>query len=88
VEHSEEERRRWEVRRRELCRRRRVFFVSAGLCACWVKIRFYSRLTVEFTVMVQAYNGAGFGWYFTKGNTFSAIFLKSGSFNGTEPIFP
>jgi hypothetical protein len=54
----------------------------------WVNIRFYSSLTVEFTAMVQAYNGAGFGWYFAKDKTFSGIFLKSGSFNGTEPIFP
>jgi hypothetical protein len=38
--------------------------------------------------MVKCYNGAGFGWYFTKTKIFGGIFLKSGSFDGTEPIFP
>jgi hypothetical protein len=38
--------------------------------------------------MVKSYNGATFRWYFPKAKTFSGIFLKSGSFNGTKPIFP
>jgi hypothetical protein len=38
--------------------------------------------------MVQGYNGANFGWYLTKAKTLSGIFLKFGSFDGTELIFP
>jgi hypothetical protein len=49
---------------------------------------FYGVVDVEFTVMVPAYNRANFGWYVSKHKTFSGIFLKSGSFDGTELIFP
>jgi hypothetical protein len=38
--------------------------------------------------MLQSYNGAAFGWYVSKDKTLSGIFLKSGSFNGIELIFP
>jgi hypothetical protein len=42
----------------------------------------------HLTIMVKTYNGANFGWYFSKAETFSGIFLKCGSFDGTELIFP
>jgi hypothetical protein len=38
--------------------------------------------------MAQISNGAIFGWYFLIDKTFSGIFLKYGSFDGIEPIFP
>jgi hypothetical protein len=38
--------------------------------------------------MAQSSKGAIFGWYVSKDKTFNGIFLKSGSFDGIEPIFP
>jgi hypothetical protein len=38
--------------------------------------------------MVHGCNGAAFQWYFSRDRTFNGIFLKFGSFNGIELIFP
>jgi hypothetical protein len=70
--------------------RRPYSFLELGafLCFLWVEIDFSTPVDVEQTAMVPIYNRATFGWYFSKHKNFSGIFLKSGSFDGIEPIFP
>jgi hypothetical protein len=43
---------------------------------------------VKITAVVEINNGASFEWYFSKAQFFSGIFLKMGSFNGIDLIFP
>ena len=43
---------------------------------------------VKLTGMLKGYNGGTFQWYFSTVQSFNGSFLKIGSFNGTELIFP
>ena len=44
-------------------------------------------VNVELTDVLEAYDGESFQWYFSIVESFNGIFLKIGSFNGTQLIF-
>jgi hypothetical protein len=48
----------------------------------------WSKLMASSDGMVEINNGVTFQCYFSKAESFDGIFLKSGSFNGMDLIFP
>ena len=58
-------------------------------CQCFqVGSDFFPPANVKLTGMLKGYNGGTFQWYFSAVQSFNGIFLKIGSFNGTELISP